>query len=204
METFDSKGEEYLSWYFEELKKAGYISHIEYQPEPFKLTDKVVNLYEKKLKTKTKILEQTLLSAHEYTCDFKIYWNLKAVEDNLIISLEDTDKRKILNHHFIFNLEDINDDGEITDFNIVSYIEAKPDLANLKKYDQNNMNRLVRTIIKQVYNKFGTYVQLVFHNKLFSYTFTPNKYLVTDKTLKKRVIHYETRSLKEYIKLIKI
>jgi hypothetical protein len=121
----------------------------------------------------------------------------------LIISLEDTNDRKILNHHFVYNLETIIDNGEELDFNIVTYIEAKPDLTSLKKYDQNNMNRLVRTIIKQVYNKFGTYVQLIFHNKLFSDTFTPDKYLVTDKTLKKRVIHYKARSLEEYIKLIK-
>jgi hypothetical protein len=132
MGTFDSKGEEYLSWYFEELKEAGYISHIEYQPEPFKLTDKVVNLYEKKLKTKTKILEQTLLSAHEYTCDFKIYWKLKAVEDNLIIGLSNYSNYsdKILNHHFIFNVEDAKDNGEETGFNLVTFIEAKPDLPH--------------------------------------------------------------------------
>ena len=198
---FDSKGEEYLSWYFEELKKTGYISRIEYQPEPFKLTEKVVKTYEEQLKTKVKVKKQTLLPAHEYTCDFKIYWNLKAIEDNLIIGLND-EVNKVEKHHFIFNLEDVVDEGEDISFNIVSFIEAKPDLTTLKKYDANNMNRLVRTIIKQVYDKFEMYVQLIFHNRLFSETFTPKRYLITDKSMAKRKIHYKARSLKEFIKLI--
>lgn len=74
----DSHEEEYFEMWLDELVDIGYIDKYEYQPEPFKLNDSVKYDITIQMKTKTKIKQQTLLQAREYTADYKIFWNEKA------------------------------------------------------------------------------------------------------------------------------
>lgn len=68
--TFDSKDEEFFSYWLEELEE--YIWSWEAHPAPFKLFDGLVIKQEVQLRTKTKIVSKTLLQSHVYTPDFTI------------------------------------------------------------------------------------------------------------------------------------
>ncbi len=186
---FDSKGEVYISFWLDELKDDGYIKEWTSQPSPFILTKKITRDIEKQLKTKTKIIKESVMQGMIYTADFEIIWTEKAINSNLLCDFYEKNK-KIKNQLFSFNNK--------------SYIEAKPDQINLKKtFDPNGMVRSVRSKIKQVFDKHNIVVELVFHNNLFFNTFTPTRYLMKDKITGTRTIGYETRTLKEFIELIK-
>jgi len=75
---YDSREEEFFNMWLDELVEAGYIDKYVYQPESFKLNEPVCYKIHKKLKTKTKIIEKTLMQAREYTPDYTVYWNEKA------------------------------------------------------------------------------------------------------------------------------
>lgn len=179
---FDSDGEEQFYYYLEELKASGYIDNFNYQPDAFKLTDKIEYVWINTIKNKEVITSATLLNSHEYTCDFVINWNKKAKG---IFFLNITDKLKLNKIPFISQ-------------NNTSYIECKP------SWDQHNMTRLAKINIKQVYVKFGIYVQIITPtsnkgNCLFSITFTPIKAQVTKVKNKPKKFKFIVRSLEEFI-----
>ena len=68
----DSQEEiDFQNW-IEEALQAGYLSNVAYHPVPFLITPKQTFTEEKQLKTKTKIVERTLLQPHTYQPDFII------------------------------------------------------------------------------------------------------------------------------------
>ena len=73
--NFDSKEELYFSWWLDELIEAGlcvdYMRGVE-----FELSEPVKRVFEKKLKTKTKLVEKHLLGGHIYTPDFAVSMSL--------------------------------------------------------------------------------------------------------------------------------
>ena len=69
--NFDSKEELYFSWWLDELIEAEWVLSYE-RSTPILLFAKMVKHYEKKLKTKTKILQKTILPEHIYTPDFDV------------------------------------------------------------------------------------------------------------------------------------
>lgn len=74
-EKMDSEEErQFYSWLLE-AEEADLVSRIQYQPESFSLSGKASIQVEKKLKTKTKIVEIFLLGPHEYTPDFVFMWS---------------------------------------------------------------------------------------------------------------------------------
>ena len=178
---FDSEGEEFFYHYLNELKEAKYVDDFIYQPETFKLSEKILYPYDIK---KSKIVNGTLLNAHEYTCDFKIYWNISALN----VFYLNVDNKKPLNKiPFIAQ-------------NNISYCECKP------YWDQNNMTREARINIKWVYKQFGILVQIIIPtapNKkcLFAKTFVPFSENVryTRKTKKQKIFKYTVKSLQEYV-----
>jgi len=72
MQRIDFKSDE--EWFFYnwllEAEKKNLIYGIIYQPKPFLLSNRAVCQYEKKLKTKTKLVEKFLFAKHSYTPDF--------------------------------------------------------------------------------------------------------------------------------------
>ena len=180
--VFDSEGEEQFYQYCSVLKETGYIDNYGYQPDPFKLSDKIEYIWINKTKTKEIITSAVLLNPHEYTCDFLIKWNHKA---HNIFYLNIDDKIKLNKIPFIAK-------------NNISYIECKP------AWDQNNMTRLAKINIKWVYEKYGVYIQIITpssnkSNCLFAETFIPEKCLLTKKTKKPKVFKYPVRSLNEFV-----
>ena len=173
---YASKEELYFSWFLDELLEAGYIDSYKFEPEPFYLCDKVSHAWMEQLKTKERLTETTLLQGHIYTPDFNVFWNKKAHK------IFYTDFSDNYNHkHYPFYAKKGS-----------CYIEIKP------VFDQNNMTRLFRINQKWVYAEYGEYVNLIKVPDIFEKTFTPERYLKTDKSMKPRKIKFKTRSLKEY------
>lgn len=184
---FDSKEELYFSWYLDELKDAGYIEKYESQPESYVLSAPLFYEYDKHLKTKTKTIVKKLMQEHIYTADFKIVWSEKA--RNIFFNTE-ANRVDLTKAPFI-----------AADGNAVSIVEIKP------LFDQNNMTRLFTINQKWLCQRHGIYAQKIIVDKkngkgLFAETFTPIRYLLTDKSLKPRKLKYTPKILTEYIGLL--
>lgn len=177
---FDSKEELYYSWYLDELQDAGYINNYQAQ-HVFKLLPDVNHAYTKKMKrVEDKEIEYSIMKGHIYTTDFKIEWNESAkgiFYEDLTDPPENTPLTKA---HYIAN------DG-------ISYIEIKP------KFDYKNMTRLVKINIKWVWSLHNEYVQIVVPEKMFKQTFTPERYMYTDKSNRMRVIKYKIIDLDGFL-----
>ena len=181
MIAFKSKEEEYFSYYLDELIDLQYVEYWKYEPFSFKLSEEVSYSYDKPLKTKKKEVTKTFLHAHEYTPDFLIQWTDKA--DRVFT-------RMIDNYSYFPGIYFIADSHR------QSYVDVKP------AFDRHNMTRLFVINQKWVFEKYGAYVQKIVltgtKNALFQATFTPYKYLITDKTGKPRALKYKPINLKEY------
>lgn len=171
---YDSKEEIYFSWYLDELFEGGYIAEYDYQPPAFDLSDRETYSWIKVLKTKNKAVESTLLQPHTYTADFCIKWNICATKRFITMS-----GKKLA---FPFYVSEN-----------ITWIDIKP------VHDLHNMTRQFHINQKWVYQRYGVYVQKIIIQKLFEKTFTPARYLLTDKSLKSRKIDFKAIPLTEFI-----
>ena len=199
--AYDSKEEVYFTWYLEELKAHGFIKKYQYQPKPFDITEPVhaIQIIRRVKKTRTKTV--MLLRQHSYQADFLVIWEPKA---------------KNIFFHTI---------DEITSGSYMRYDDL-PFIANINKeeafsvidvkgnFSQNDAYRRFSTDQKLVFMKAKIYVQKIIpypsidkHGKIktpsaiFLKTFVPTRYLLTDKTRKKRVINYPHRTIQQYVSL---
>lgn len=187
----DSDEEYFMLLWLEELMDAGFIDKIE-RAETFVLSERFVNEYEevKELKTKSKTIqkEQILLEKHVYTPEFKITlspmgvkllsWRKFTRNDGSYYPINSKFTKLFVEHYGGLEHE--------------VYLEIKPE------WDQNNMERLFKINRAWVYQKYGVFINLIKPLQLFEKTFTPKAYMTTT-TGKKRVIHFETRTLDQYI-----
>ncbi|MCK9429307.1 MAG: hypothetical protein M0R17_04835 [Candidatus Omnitrophica bacterium] len=147
-----STEETWMKIYFEELQEKGFIKSLEYQPEPFILSDKVEIPFMEQLKTKTKISNKTLISKHIYTMDYLITWDgpNKFHKD---IKSDYFEKWPLF----------------FSDSNR-SCVEVK----NI--WDNNNMKRLFTTRTQPfIFEKYNIFVNLVEIPKIFELSFIPKK-----------------------------
>lgn len=184
--TFDSKEELYFSWFLEELKKGGYVEswyRFEDVNSSYSLTDGLIRKYIKPMKkVEDKILEQVILKPSIYTPDFEVRWTEKAIG----ILVVDLNRKWEGRRMEPFVCQDL-----------VSIIETKAD------FDKNNMSRLANNNIKFVYQLYKVYINMVKLPSLFNRTFTPNRFLATDRTMVARKIKYKNvRTLLQFIKSI--
>jgi hypothetical protein len=181
MQEFDSKEELHFSWYLETLKQWNYINHWYKCEDSYQLTYDVYIEYLKPMKrVADKVMKQTLLKGRSYTPDFVIDWNQQAI-NKLATEL----KIDCLHYNKITT-------PFISQANI-SFVEVKG------TFDNNNMTRLANNNIKDVYAKYGDYINLIKVPNIFKKTFTPERYLLTDKSLKPRKVNWDVRSIKEFI-----
>jgi len=75
IEKMDSQEEMDFHEWLLDAERAGLVRYIKYHPWPFGLSEKVSTMVEKKLKTKTSLVEKFLLHPHEYTPDFSFEWD---------------------------------------------------------------------------------------------------------------------------------
>lgn len=182
--TFDSVGEMHFYWWCEELQDLGLIHSIELQPQPFLLSDKVISSYMKPMKKDLNHhVDKTILNGHEYTADLFITWD-KSVENLLVF--KHGDPFPVQNKSTLDLLK--------CERTLEMYIEVKP------AFDQNNMTRLAVLNQKWVMEKFGVFVNIVIPEKLFDKTFTPQRFLTTDKSGRPRTIKYKNiKTVKEFL-----
>jgi hypothetical protein len=179
--NFDSNEELYFSWYLDELKDKGYVNAWEKVETSYTLTPGLQHEYIKKMvRVSNKILQQTILKPSVYTPDFKIYWEPKAI-GLFVVNPDDTNDK--INTPFICDEE------------LISIVETKG------TFDNNNMTRLAINNIKFLYYEYNVFVNLIKVPSIFNKTFTPNRYLMTNETLKPRKIKYKyVRNLLQFTK----
>jgi hypothetical protein len=151
-----SKEEEWMGFYFEELKEAGFIKNIEYQPEPIILFNEVKVPVHKQLKTKVREDLKTLLSERVYTMDYLITWNGRNAFHEPI-------SNDYYEEFLPIFLSDMNR----------SCIEVKSDT----RFD-NNMTRLFTSRTQPwIWDKFQIYINHIKVPEIFRKTFIPKKIL---------------------------
>lgn len=189
---YRSDEEVYFSWFLEELVQAGYIERFGYESREIILFDGLYEKYLEQLKTKTKEKLFKISSKRVYTPDFEIFWTPKAegiFYNELGCGLHPDDR------------------AYFTAQNGVSLVEVKPN------FDARNMTRLVEGYIDWVYDKHGTFVQLLIPapkvNKsgktspkgtLFEDCAIPARYLKSDGLYKMRAIRFKYKLITDYIK----
>ena len=185
-DLFDSIGEKHFSYWTDQLTREGYIDKVILQPEPYKLSSKVVKKFIKPMKrVADKEVYQTVLREHIYTPDALIIWNKKA--EGVFYITQDSNC-KILPHHLFANYQGYrNRDVYATT------VELKP------SFDHQNMTRLASLNIKWVYDKHGHIVEMVKLPDFFKKTFTPDRYLLTDKTYEPRKLKYKPKTFVGFI-----
>lgn len=183
---FDSKEEMYFSWYLDELKEKGYIKDYS-RSLTYTLSESKGESYIKPMKrVSDKTLTYSYLRGHEYTPDFFVIWTPKAL--GVFIKDDSNFMDKMTNYPFMTYIKTEN-----KEMKICSEIEVKP------MFDQNNMTRLAMINIKWLYEKEGILTTVAKPQKVFKDTFTPNRYLTTDKSGKGRKINWKVKTLEDFI-----
>lgn len=184
---YASKEELYFSWYLDELKQAGYVEEYYYERDSFTLCPPMRTQWNERLKTKVSTREVELLREHVYTSDFTIRWNMGSMG----IFFDDPVDGCEFKPYFI---------AEYYQDEWGTYIESVVDVKS--KYGHQNMNRLFSVNRKWVYMAYDRFINKVIPEDLFKRTFTPERYLYTDKkgSTKKRKIDFHVRTLNEYLK----
>lgn len=182
MNKFDSFEELYASWYFEELKKNGYIESWSKNETPIVLTEPLLHQYVVPMKrVADKAKYQKIMNGSEYTYDFDVVFTKKAF--GIFVSHVN------LNH---FNKVDCAFKNTFP-YDRVTRVEIKGG------FDQNNMTRLAVNNIKFLYQSKRIYVNLIKIPDLFKKTFTPKRYLLTDKSMQPRKIKFPVVTLEEFV-----
>lgn len=175
---YDSKEELWFEWYLDELYELGLIKSYYYHPPSFELSLPVSYKLEERKKTKTNILTREFLKSHDYQLDFKIIWDYVAL-GKLFNIIGETVKQKA----YFWAARDDND--------FISYVDVKGAFAA----KNNNSATTFPLNQKWLWDKYGIYVQKVMvsnkRNSVFAKTFTPEKFLTTEKTGQDRMIHYK-------------
>ena len=178
-----SKEEIYFRWYLDDLKDAGIVTSFEYQPGAWVLSEgaKVVQLV--KLKTKTKTVERPLFQAKTYMPDFFIFFN--GAHPAIMAFYEDLEK---------YNLTRKPADIPFLGGRFCCSVDIKPN------YERDSARSRAFSLIQAwVFHLYNIYVQPIVYQKLFEKTFTPARFLLTDRTGKARKINFKVRSLQEFI-----
>ena len=195
--------EEYFVWlYLEELKEAGFIEDIIFQPGSFTLFEGLPKKFYKEIIDKKGDIKkvyskkQFLLNLHVYTADFKVIWN--ANKAFTVFKFAQCDALKELNSNIFFLAKPLMV-IETKQMLGISYLEVKP------SYDQNGKTQMFRSYVQpQIWEKYGIYVQIIKPIDLFKQTFIPAKaleefyYKIKSKQGQPK-FNWEYRTLEEYL-----
>lgn len=181
--TFDNRDEWYFALWLDDICRefSGHLFHSlawGYKLYTFKLFDKVDVIH--KEQGKRKIIEKTqcLLQDATYTPDFSFYIIRPELKGFVDLAKETLIKNALF----------IRCGGSF-------HIDVKP------SFSRNNAEAAKFSIIqKALWDKHGEYVNKVVPETLFKQTFTPQRYLLTDKDMKPRKIGWKIKTVHEWIK----
>ena len=184
----DSKEELYYTWWLEDLQSKDIIKNFE-KGRTYDLSNKFDIHYIKELKSKSKEETQSIMHDHKYSPDFEIHFNYSNEYINKLLHVYDVTcpkTSKWTNEPLLVNSIGMPNRSVI--------VEIKP------SFDANNMTRLFRLNQKWMMDKYDIYVNEVEIAKLFESTFTPSRYLYTDKGNQLRQINkWKVISVDEYL-----
>ena len=192
----------YFEWYLQELKEAGYVKS--WHREPFDITiSEPVNHNRYDFKTKdVKIEEFQLFRANKYTADYVIVWNPIAQE--LFYNILSDEKPIRIWCPFYAMIDTKGEHYTICDV-------KRPSGAG--KYGNNASDYTFPIMQKIIYSRYKIFVTKVVpipmvqkgqvksgnNVALFTTTFVPKRYHLTDGGLQGRVINFKKQTLREYI-----
>lgn len=183
---YKSQEELYFSWWLNDLKDMGIVEDYGYEVKEFNLFEARTYPIKRIYKTKTKVDQLSLLQKHVYTPDFLVKWNIDWRDKFYRLIHDDgcTSKPPF------FATQPLGSNNYYTFFEIKG------------SFDQNNMTRLFIITQKWLYDKYGIYVEKFEIPTMFKRTFTPSRFLFTDKSRVKRTIKFDIKLLDEYLKTL--
>lgn len=202
MATEINQLETYFLWYLNELKEAGFIKYFARESFPILVTDNVKHK-RYSFATKTpKIEEYVLFRQNTYTYDYLIIWDKKAEE--IFYNILDENRPVRINCPFFAS---VDAKGEH-----VSFCDVKPP-AGAMIFGNNTTGYTFPILQKIIYTVYGIFVNKAIpiplmskgqiksggKQSLFTTTFVPKRYLMTDKGMQARDIKFRKQSLKEYV-----
>lgn len=177
-----------FTWWLDALQQKGIVNKYYYESNTFTLSTAKQYPLIKKTVRKTSIVSHELLKAHIYTPDFLVEWN----EDWDGIFYREILAQKYTTKPPFYAVRSTKNNKPYT------FFEVKAD------FDRENMTRLFKISQKWLYDSKSIYVDLVLlPQSLFKKTFTPDRYLFTDKTKAPRKINFSIRRLDDYIAQLK-
>jgi hypothetical protein len=202
MKTEKNLIETYFEWYVNELKEAGYVKIIKREPFPILVSDAVEHTRYNFVTKKPRLESYRLFQQNTYTCDYIIIWEKHALE--IFYNLLD-DNKPIRTYCPFYAMTDSQ--GEH-----VSFVDVKP-APGAMVFGNNTTGYTFPILQKIIYTIYGIYVNKAIPiplmskgkvksgNKLalFTTTFVPKRYLLTDGMAQSRDIKYHKQSLKEYV-----
>ena len=180
---YESQEEWYFSWFLNDLKEKGIILKYSYEPQKFILSPARYYPIKRIFKTKEKTDQLSLIQEHVYTPDFLVQWN-KQWQNKFYRLIHD---EQCTSKPDFFAITSKKDDGHYT------FFEIKP------CFDHQNMTRLFIVTQKWMYHQFGIYIEKFEVPTMFKRTFTPSRYLLTDKSMIHRTIKFNIRTLDKYL-----
>lgn len=199
-----SDAEVYFEWYLDELERNNYIEGYDREPQQIIVIPPYIHEREKHfIKKENTIEEFRFIDSLDYTYDYRIIWSERALHIFTDIFNE--------NEPFRFGQPPfVSHWMEIDGFQqIVSYVDVKPHFTaaqhggNLSSFYTFPIIQKILMLLRGLYinkitpinnGKFGV------NTCLFAKTFTPNRYLFTDKAQQKRKIRFKTVAFDIYVK----
>lgn len=190
--NIDSIDETYFEWWLQELKDNGYVESY-HRAKSLTISDNIVANYTVKNKNKSNIISKNVLQPIVYTPDYVIVWTDKA---NGIFFIDlygssqiDKEKDKPMLYHKIWAQQFGN--------KYVSIVDVKPSV-NQKFVKFTSSHTFV---VKQalLYKTLCIFVDKIKVISLMKSTFTPNRYLRSDKNTTVRKIKFNIKSLQTYL-----
>lgn len=187
----------HFDWYLFELKKAGLVLDY-FRPLPIEIVPATSYDVVGPRSFTTGHLFQELT----YEPDFIVYWNRDHKDLDAFVKTLPTVRKEQKQAPFF---------AADTKEGLVSVIEIKPGFNKITRKNYSQANSHISFPIKQkvMYHFLGIYVQKIvpYHNAkgkskrthLFPNTFTPQRFLMSDKNVRKRTIHFKTQTLSKYI-----
>lgn len=183
---YRSDEEVFFHWYLEDLIEAGFIDKWNYEEETYELFDQVKIPWMEQMKTMVKQREFEALKPSKYTPDFNFYWNEKA--KGVFVGGMPTIVKPFFAGSEFLNFTD----------QPKSVIDVKGSSKSKGKKNSSAITfPLKQKFMWMVHNIF---VHKVVPQEIFEKTFTPHRYLYTNKSGAKRKIKWKVRSVYEYEK----
>lgn len=197
----------YFEWWLNELQEQGYIKSYDRESKVFQVFPSfLMHRMEYKKTILPKEKEYTLLGETNYSYDYKIIWNPKAIYlFHQPVDFSDLSVPQVMVYPKTFFLSHFNKDHNL----FVSYCDVKPPgqaarfSGSLSSYHTFGLKQRALLWMHRIYINKTIPIPMAGAGKtisLFPITFTPRRYLTTDGGTRSRKIKFPIYTLQDYVK----